>query len=196
MTPVPATEREIRDRLLAQLAERNTSGDLIAEEFRLDTGSFRIDVMQLGIDLVGYEIKSEQDTFARLANQLHAYNRVFDHLHLVCGPRHVDEAIRLLPSWWGILRADRLKDGSVTLTPLRPSKRNDRQEAFSLASLLWRDEALAVLQSANLTAPKKASSHLLWEQLASAVPFDHLRQAVVDTLSQRTRYSAAAVSAM
>ena len=92
MTSVAATEREIRDQLLSLLVERNTSNDLIAEEFRLDTGSTRIDVIQLGTELVGYEIKSEQDTCARLANQLHAYNRVFDRLCRVLDPRRVAQA--------------------------------------------------------------------------------------------------------
>lgn len=196
MTSVAATEREIRDQLLSLLVERNTSNDLIAEEFRLDTGSTRIDVIQLGTELVGYEIKSEQDTFARLANQLHAYNRVFDRLFLVCGPRHVAQAQALLPAWWGILVASKNADGAIELMALRPSTPNSRQEAFSLASLLWRDEALALLQSANIATPKKASSHMLWERLANSVPLDHLRQAVMSCLTQRSRYNAAAVSAM
>ncbi len=196
MATFAATEREIRDQLLALLAERNTCGDVIAEEFRLDSGSARIDIIQLGSELVGYEIKSDQDTFVRLANQLHAYNRVFDRLHLVCGDRHVAQALALLPSWWGVLKASKHEDGSVELVTIRASKPNLRQEAFSLASLLWRDEALILLQSANITAPKKASSHLIWEQLAISVPLDHLRRSVMDCLSQRPRYSAAAVSAM
>lgn len=196
MATIAATEREIRDQLLSLLAERNTSSDVIAEEFRLDTGSSRIDVIQLGAELVGYEIKSEQDTFARLANQLHAYNRVFDRLYLVCGPRHLAQALALLPSWWGILQASKRADGSVELKAIRPSTSNSRQEAFSLASLLWREEALAVLESANITTPKKASSHLLWEQLANSVPMEQLRRAVMDSLCQRPRYSTDAVSAM
>lgn len=191
-----ATEREIRDQLLRQLADNNAANDVIGEEFPLEGGSVRIDVIQLGAELTGYEIKSDQDTFIRLANQLHAYNRVFDRLYLVCGPRHLAQARALLPSWWGILQADKRADGSVMLKAVRRSKPNPRQEAFSLASLLWRDEALALLHSANLAAPKKASSHLLWEQLASSVPLENLRSAVMSTLSQRPRYSSLAVSAM
>ena len=196
MATSPTTEREIRDQLLAWLADGDIADGIVSEEFPLHTDGVRIDVVQLGAELVGYEIKSDQDTFDRLAKQLHAYNRVFDRLYLVCGPRHVAQALALLPPWWGILRASRGTDSAVELQIIRPAKINIRQEAFSLASLLWRDEALAVLKSANITTPKKASSHLLWEQLAISVPMDALRLAVMDLLIQRPRYSEAAVSTM
>lgn len=196
MVTSPATEREIRDRLLAWLTGGDVANGIVSEEFPLHTDGARIDVVQLGTEFVGYEIKSDQDTFDRLAKQLHAYNRVFDRLYLVCGPRHIAQALALLPPWWGILRATRGMDSAVELQTVRAAMLNIRQEAFSLASLLWRDEALTVLKSANITTPKKASSHLLWEQLAISVPMDALRLAVMGLLIQRPRYSAAAVSTM
>jgi len=196
MIPTPVTEPEIRALLLSELEARDLAGGTVREEFPVERGSARIDVAVIGMTLDGYEIKSDLDTFTRFSNQIHAYNRVFDSISLVCGNTHSEHAMAVLPSWWGIIEALRDNSGRIQLHTLRAARTNTRQEAFSLASLLWRDEALAVLASENQSTPKKASSHVLWEQIASSLSMSSVKQAVVGSLVRRMLQSSPAVRTM
>ncbi|WP_124530282.1 sce7726 family protein [Burkholderia sp. Bp8991] len=193
-TLLPITEAEIRAALLARLMRRRSARQHVQEEFRIERGGARIDVAVFGKDMVGYEIKSDLDTFSRFSNQIHAYNRVFDQIHLVVGPTHVTAALEVVPSWWGVLVASRTTKGKVTLESVRAAQINPRQDPFSLASLLWKDEAIAaIVQSDSIQLPKSASSHDLWALIASALPLETIRSLVSTTLWQR-QVKASAVS--
>lgn len=186
-------ESHIRSSLLRYLSANACAGAKIQEEFRLECGRSRIDVTVIDSKLVGYEIKSDKDSFARFSNQIHAYNRVFDRIHLVCGKAHALVAENVLPSWWGLLIAERGPVGEVQFRVVRKAGVNPRQDPFSLASLLWKDEALAVLTSQELDIPKRASSHVLWENIAKTIPVDQIRDAVMETLLKRQTYKELAV---
>lgn len=186
MLPPPITEGEIRAALLDSLGNVLQDGTRVQEELRLERGSARIDVAVIGSKLIGYEIKSDADTFARFANQIHAYNRVFDEIHLVCGARHVEAATATIPSWWGLSVARRAVNGLVQLETVRLARLNVRQDSFSLASLLWRDEALAMFEGDTAQLPKQPSAHVLWQHIASSFPLDAIKSTVSSTLLQRT----------
>ncbi|CAE6791417.1 sce7726 family protein [Paraburkholderia domus] len=193
-TLLPVTEVEIRTALLARLMRRRSTRQHVQEEFRIERGGARIDVAVFGKGMVGYEIKSDLDTFSRFSNQIHAYNRVFDQIHLAVGPTHVAAALEIVPSWWGVLVASRTTKGKITLEPVRAAQTNLRQDPFSLASLLWKDEAIAAItQSDSIQLPKSASSHDLWALIASALPLEIIKSVVSTTLWQR-QVKASAVS--
>jgi hypothetical protein len=185
-SPVPVTEKEIRDALLTSLQRECGVQSRIEEELRLERGSSRIDVAVIGETLIGYEIKSDADTFARFSNQIHAYNRVFDEIHLVCGPKHANAAVAVIPSWWGLSVAERGSDNAISLRSIRPAGSNGRQDSFSLASMLWRDEALAMIEGDVARLPKQPSSHVLWEHIASSFPLETIKSAVSSTLLRRS----------
>ncbi len=169
---------------------------MIREEFRIERGGSRIDVAEIGAKLIGYEIKSDLDTFIRFSNQIHAYNRVFDEIYLVCGQIHASQAIEIIPSWWGLFVAERGSDGGVSLSSVRDAGRNPNQDSFSLASLLWKDEALAVLTSEEKEVPKRASSHVLWDCMARSLSFEKIKTAVTETLMKRENYNELIVKAI
>lgn len=178
----PIRENEIRVALLEYTSARAQGESVIREEFQIERGGARIDLAVIGEKLVGYEIKSELDTFARFSNQIHAYNRVFDEIYLVCGQMQAMQALELIPSWWGVLVAERLACGGVKLTPARVVSVNPYQDPFSLASLLWKDEVLAVLVSEDQDAPKRSSSYALWDHMARALPFETIKVLVTKHL--------------
>lgn len=182
---VQISEREIREALLTLLRATAQDGARVQEELRLERGSSRIDVAVIGSSLVGYEIKSDADNFSRFSNQIHAYNRIFDEIHLVCGARHVEAAKATVPSWWGMFVAERDARGVVVISQIRAANTNARQESFSLASMLWRDEALAMIDASVTALPKRASSHVLWEHIATTFSLDVIRNKVSETLLQR-----------
>lgn len=178
------SETEIRSALLKQLARRAKTSS-VQEELRIEQGSSRIDVAVIGKRLVGYEIKSDADTFQRFSNQIHSYNRVFDEITLVCGPKHAEAAQMVIPSWWGLMVAQRDAKGMVVLEKLRDASTNAKQDPFSLASMLGKDEALQLLDDKAAPGSKRASSDVLWEQIALTLPLAAIKSFVKQTLVKR-----------
>ena len=120
----------------------------IIPELGVRHGAARLDVAVVNGILHGYEIKSDKDTLARLPEQAHAYNSVFDKVTLVVGKKHLYEAMHLLPDWWGVTLAKLDSDGSVVFNTLRDAATNPLSERPAMARLLWREEALGLLESA------------------------------------------------
>ncbi len=179
------SEQEIRTALLESLKGWEGVGARVQEELRLERGLARIDIAVIGKRLIGYEIKSDADSFARFPNQIHAYNRIFDEIHLVCGPRHIEAALSAIPSWWGLSVAQRNSDQTVRIDIIRTADSNQRQDSFSLASMLWKDEALAMVENNSAMLPKQPSSHDLWEHIANSFPLDTIKNNVSSTLLRR-----------
>ncbi|XXG30984.1 MAG: sce7726 family protein [Ferrovum myxofaciens] len=189
-------EHEIRSTLITLLDASRQGNSKVWEEFRIERGGSRIDVAMIGDELIGYEIKSDKDTFVRFSNQIHAYNRVFDRINLVCGPALTDQAVEVVPSWWGIVIAGRDSADIVHLTVMRAASANPKQNAFSLASLLWKEEAAAVLSSAEASTPKTASVHTLWDCMAKNFTVEAIRTVVTESLLKRQHYSDLVVKTM
>ncbi|MCZ8399051.1 sce7726 family protein [Achromobacter ruhlandii] len=184
----PLTESEIRHRLRQQLARRLVTPSTMAiEEFGIEGGSSRVDMVVVSKTLDAFEIKSDLDNFLRLRNQIHAYNRVFDTITLVLGPSHVEAACELMPSWWGIARVDRGQRNRLTYTNVRKASQNPRQDLQSLAALLWKDEAVATLAARNQLPPGvgRATRAEIQSTLAAGLSLSDLRASVVTHLLQR-----------
>ena len=197
MMSEPIRELEIRSALLRFMSIGDMpSGSRIREEFRIERGGSRVDVAVIGAKLIAYEIKSDLDSFARFSNQIHAYNRVFDEIYLVCGQGHASQALEVIPSWWGLLVAERHSHDGVQLKDVRVATRNFKQDPFSLASLLWKDEVLAVLTSEEKEVPKRASSHVLWDCLAQSLSIERIKKVVTENLLSRQDYNELAVKAI
>lgn len=179
----PISEAALRQALLAQLA-RGTSDGRVVEELGVEHGSARIDVAVLGQWLQGFEIKSDFDSLDRLARQMHAYHRVFDELTLVTTATFAEQAMALLPRWWGILVAE--PGPKLALRELRGALRHERQEAESMAALLWRDEAYAfVMDALGPVVKARAARGELYDVLARNVPLPAIRSRVIETLRGR-----------
>lgn len=185
------TELELRHALRERLRGGLTQGAQIIEELGIERGSARIDLAVVSGALIGYEIKSDFDSLDRLANQMHAYHRVFDELSIVTTPLYIHQVEQLLPPWWGILQAQCDQNGMVSLGVVRPASVNPRQETLSLLSLLWRDEAVALLDQ-HFTAKYKAklTRAMLYEQLAGLADLSTVRDWVSYALRHRCNWRA------
>lgn len=141
-------DKIIRVALRAELQKLHAGdGKLrIVEEFGVEHGAIRIDIAVVNGLLHGYEIKSDCDTLLRLPEQMDAYNSVFDRVTLVVGKQHLYDAIKVVPDWWGITIAKIGTDHSVLLNRIRGAKDNKGQRNVSIARLLWRREALRILE--------------------------------------------------
>jgi hypothetical protein len=155
----------------------------IVEEFGVEHGAARVDVAVVNGVLHGYEIKSDRDTLSRLPEQMDAYNSVFDRVTLVVGKQHIYEAINLVPDWWGILIAKVGPDSSVVFNLIREAKENLSQRNVSLARLLWRGEALRILEEAGEAGGLRSKPReLIYEKLSLIFDQEILEEKVRNVL--------------
>jgi len=180
----PLTERAIRDALVVRLCNNAKRDQVLIEE--LGVGSARVDLALAADRLEGFEIKSDFDTLDRLARQMHAYHSVFDTLTIVTTSSYANQVEALLPSWWGIWLADEDDVGRVRLHVLRPATPHGRQDAGSMAALLWREEAYAfVTDVLGLVVRPRATRGDLQELIADRIPIDRIRERILDVLRSR-----------
>jgi hypothetical protein len=143
------TDTLIRRVLLGRLATEYPSPKYrIVPELGLWHGAARIDVAVVNGISHGFEIKSDRDTLSRLDAQMPAYNSIFDKVTLVVGRVHLVQAFQLVPEWWGIETVGVTTDGSVAFNKIREAQDNPRQDVASIVRLLWRNEALDLLEKA------------------------------------------------
>lgn len=158
----------------------------IVEEFGVEHGAARVDVAVVNGILHGYEIKSDRDTLSRLPEQMDAYNAVFDQVTLIVGKQHIYEAINLVPDWWGILIAKVAPDSSVRFTRIREAQENIGQCNLSIARLLWRGEALRILEEVGQAVGLRSKPReRIYEKLSTIFDQATLEEKVRDALFVR-----------
>jgi hypothetical protein len=166
------------------------TGTLIIDEFDL-CGVARVDVAAINGALSGFEIKSERDTLRRLPGQAEMYSRVLDFATLVVADNHMSAALNLIPEWWAVTRATGSSE-QVTLDVVRVGSVNVNVDATALVWLLWRDEALAELETRDMaTGVRSKPRRILCERLAADVSLDELRAAVRDRIRARKAWRVA-----
>lgn len=183
-------DHEIRIALdgLLRLKYAHESNTVVRHEVGLCAGKRRIDVVTVNDELNGYEIKSDEDTLHRLLGQAAAYQEIFDNATLVTTEHHKNIALALLPQWWGMMVAHE-RTGTITFENYRNAALNHEQVAFSLAQLLWREEALDELRlrGKGLGLSHRAR-HYVWLALANAVSLEELRSIVRVRLKARPEW--------
>lgn len=177
---------DVRTVLAAEVQKhfQGTSDTLIIHELGLWSGIVRVDLAVINGRLHGFEIKSDSDTLKRLPSQADVYNAVFDQMTLVVGAHHLQAARAIVPEWWGIVRAD--PGTPVSLTEIRVPQPNPSPDPIAIARLLWRDEAVTLLEtSGTAKGVKSKSRELVYRRLVEAFPLDELRYAVREQLKAR-----------
>ncbi len=184
-------DTDIRAALDSHLRQVHATDDsFIRHELGVCAGSRRIDVAVVNGELAGYEIKSDEDSLLRLAQQADAYGRVLDRAILVTTSRHVDKAVAMLPEWWGVTVA-RQEHHNVVLETKRLPHVNDRHDAYALAQLLWREEALEELRvRGKARGLSGRARHYIWVALTDAVSLAELRLIARRRLRERPSWRA------
>lgn len=133
----------VKDKILK--AHINDPSTLVIDELGLDHGRNRVDIAVINGELHGYELKSDSDNLLRLPQQSMAYSSIMDKVTLVVGEKHAQEAINIIPDWWGIKIATMNHRGIVNIVTYRRNKKNKDIDPFELSKLIWKEEALALL---------------------------------------------------
>ena len=123
----------------------NDPASLVLDEFGLEYGAARIDLILINSALHGFEIKSDKDTLYRLPHQMSIYNLVLDKVTLVVGYKHAYEALQIVPIWWGVKLAEMGPRGGVYFTDARSPRKNPNIDPNAIVRLLWKKEAMLIL---------------------------------------------------
>ncbi len=176
-------DRDIREPLFAFLENRYGKVRILEEHMM---GKSRADVVLVTEDsLIGIEIKSDADTYARLARQVRDYDRYYDRNICVAGVRHALHIEEHVPESWGIIMAEELPDGSLDFYVARNPGDNPKIRWEQKMSILWRRE-LAHLQERNGLPryPGKSKAYVA-KVLCDRVDRELLRRQVCDELFER-----------
>ena len=138
-------DKDIREPLFEFLEEKYGKIRIIEEK---QMGKSRADIMMvLPEALVGIEIKSDADTYARLERQIKDYNRFFDYNYVVVGSKHAKHIKEHVPEWWGIISVELIEE-TVDFYVISEATINKKCNRKKKLGLLWRPE-LAHIQEIN-----------------------------------------------
>ncbi|MFP2960297.1 sce7726 family protein [Myxococcus sp. 1LA] len=184
---------DVRNALWEQLRAAHAGEDdtRLLDEFGLEHGDVRVDVVVIDGEMHGYELKSERDTLTRLPRQVAAYGAALDRATLVVAEGHLAKASALVPEWWGLSIAHSVAGGAVRVEAHRFAARNPEQQMLSVARLLWRSEALNLLEEVGAArGVRNKPRAVLYGRLTECLAPDQLRAQVRRALKSRTRWRA------
>ena len=181
-------DRDIRVLLRETYLKKYDDGEsCIIPEMGLSAHTVRIDIGVVNGSLVGYEIKSEHDTLARLPKQMEVYDQIFDHITLISGAKHLPKLIKLLPAHWGIL-VPGIVNGKPDFLVEREPTQNPNRVAYTIASLLWHEEAKELLEQYGLCRLGKLRRWELWEKVAEHFTLDEVSSHVRSIIKSRKNW--------
>src|SRR5690606_12991540 len=131
------------------------------------------------------------DTLVRLPGQIDVYSRTLDQVEVITCEAHLAGVLDLVPGWWGVRLVEALGD-EVVLHVVRAAAPNPGWDPMSLVQLLWRDEALAVLEELGLDRGVRSKPKgVLWERLVGSVGEEELHKIVLGRVKAREGWSTA-----
>lgn len=175
-------EHQIRQAVLHNIYEQhnNDSSTVVVQEFGVRHGCGRVDIAVFNGSLEAFEIKSDNDTLIRLERQIRLFASVFDTLTIVCGRRHAQKVLDVVPAWCGVVSVE-----NKSLFALRRADKSPMQEPAQLVKLLHRQEVAAALGARRQPARSSESRRQLFERLLGILDTAELRQVVLAAIKQR-----------
>jgi hypothetical protein len=186
-------DSDVRPTLRDWLSSRycREANSLIIEELGLCQGSARADFAVVNGALKGFELKSQTDTLARLEHQVSTYSLVFDTASLIAAERHIQAARKTLPRWWGIYAIRQFRGSVSQIEVVREEKPNTSVDPTAVVQLLWRDEAIELLDRISPGRNRSnLSRRLLWAELVDTLAISDLRDATRVALKLRRDWRA------
>ena len=152
-------------------------------------GKSRADVFMVLPDCIcGIEIKSDADTYTRLARQVKDYDRYFDRNLVVVGTSHAMHIEEHVPAYWGIVTVEDTPEG-LDFYLLRKPGENEKAGWDRKMTLLWRPELAAVLEAFEMPKYKAMSKPFVIGKILAAIgtkiPEDKLKTVFSNLLFER-----------
>lgn len=189
------SDRLIRISLKKSLQETYKSDPhaKIIEELGIQHGAARVDIAVVNGILHGYELKSDLDNLNRLPEQMRIYNTVLDNMTLIVGKNHLYDAFKIVPPWWGIQIAKITdSEGTICFSNIRNADENPNRDSLSIAKLLWKAEALDILDTlGEIKGMRSKPREQVYQKLISVLDQPTLRKTVRETLFNRPNWRVA-----
>lgn len=151
----------------------------------LTMGKSRADIVMVTEQgLYGIEIKSDADTYERLARQVRDYDRFYDYNYVVVGSSHAGHIKEHVPDYWGVITVED-DDGILDCYEMRSPQRSPKVRLTNQMGLLWKRE-LAVLQAQNGLYKYTDKSRMYRKKyLMERVDQELLKQQMIEILFER-----------
>ncbi len=160
-------DREIREPLFDYLEEYYGRIRILQEKMM---GRSRADiVMVLPESLCGIEIKSDADTYRRLAGQVRDYDQYYDYNIVAAGASHAMHIREHVPEYWGIITVEYAETGWDFYFFRRPAK-NPKRNLQKKMEILWRPELALIQQKHALPKYKDKSRDFVTRKILERVP--------------------------
>jgi hypothetical protein len=132
-------DKDIRSILLDRFGKRR-----VVEE--IDVSRSRVDLLDISRCLVGYEIKSDNDSLSRLKTQSKSYDQCFSRTYVVCGKKFADKIHLHVPSYWGIILVYLSPTGEPVIEKVRVPGINPHLNKRTILQMLWKSELVQLLK--------------------------------------------------
>ena len=167
---------------------RRDPNTLVLDELCLARGDARVDIAVVNGKLHGYEIKSDADTLQRLPAQAEIYNSTLDLVTIVAGAKHVAKVEAMVPEWWCVKIVSSGPRGGVGFRDIRRGRMNPCIDPIAVAHLLWREEAVELLEMYGCRGVRSKNRSELAVRLGEEIPLPALRDAVRNSLKSRVNW--------
>lgn len=150
-----------------------------------NAGGSRADVIGV-IDgsLIGFEIKSDSDSYTRLKTQTGDYDDFCDINYLVIGKTHQKYAHNHIPPYWGIICVYE-EENDVKVELLQIPGENPKVSIKKQIEFLWRPELYQIQKWNDLPEYKQKSKQFVREKIIEKIPEAVLKRQMTDLLFER-----------
>lgn len=172
-------EMEMKDAFFWYLDSKYEKIRVIEEKV---IGKSRADVVAVLPDsIIGFELKSDSDSYQRLLTQVKDYDKFFDLNYLVVGESHKKHAAEHVPEHWGIVTVSE----NTGVKILREAKPNKKAKMRWQLSLLWRSELLNIQLENRLHKYNNKSKYFVIKYLMEKVETEKLKRQICNELFER-----------
>ena len=170
-------DKEIREKLFDYLDERYGRVRTIEEKIIKKS---RADVLAV-IDgaILGFEIKSDSDSYTRLKTQVKDYEIFCDKCYLVAGESHI-HAMEHVPEYWGVLF---VSDENVIVE--RDAAPCPKVKLKSQLDILWRNELSSIQEKEGLPKLQNKKRSEIYTRLIETAGEDKIRLDMTEELFER-----------
>lgn len=175
-------DKDIREPLFDYLEERFGKTRMFEEKI---IGKSRADIIMLTQEhILGFEIKSDVDTYVRLKKQIRNYDKYCDCNYVVVGSSHEKHVEEHIPKYWGIFVIS-VEKGQVSIVEKREADENPKRKKELQITMLWRPELQCILKKNGLPVYKQKSKKFVQQKLMEKVAWEQLKLQLCEEMFER-----------